>query len=41
MFFIGFVDEQHVFASAGCLATQQLKYLVSNRRVITALLELY
>lgn len=40
MFFIGFVDEQHDIASAGYLAMQQLKYLVSNRRVITALLEM-
>lgn len=41
MFFIGFVDEQLVSASAGNLATQRLKYYVTNRRVITALLEIY
>ena len=38
MFLIDFVDEQHVFASAGYSATPRLKYLVTNRRVITALL---
>lgn len=35
------VDEQHVFASAGYLATQGLKDLVSNVRIIGALLERY
>lgn len=40
MFLIDFVDEQHVFASAGYSATPRLKYLVTNRRVITALLEM-
>lgn len=41
MFLIDSVDEKHVFASAGNLATPELKYLVTNRRVITALLEMY
>ena len=41
MFLIDFVDEQHVFASAGYVATLRLKYLVTNRRVITVLLEMY
>lgn len=40
MFLIDSVDEKHVFASAGNLATPELKYLVTNRRVITALLEI-
>ncbi len=40
MFLIDFVDEHHVFASAGYLATLRLKYLVTNRRVITALLKM-
>lgn len=41
MFLIDSVDERHVFASAGSLATPRLKYLVTNRRVITALREMY
>ena len=41
MFLIDSVDELHVFASAGYLATARLKYLVTNRGVITALLEMY
>lgn len=41
MFLIDFVDGQHVFASAGYLATPRLKYRVTNRRVIVALLEMY
>lgn len=41
MFLIDSVDEKHVFTSAGNLATPGLKYLVTNRRVITALLEMY
>lgn len=41
MFLIDSVDEKHVFASAGYLATPRLKYLVTNRRVITAPFEMY
>lgn len=41
MFLIDSVDEKHVFASAGNLATPGPKYLITNRRVITALLEMY
>lgn len=41
MFLIDFVDELYVFASAGYLATPRLQYLVTNRRVITVLLEMY
>ena len=35
MFLIDSVDELHVFAAAGYLATARLKYLVTNRGVIT------
>lgn len=41
MFLIDSVDTKHVFASAGYSATPRLQYLVTNRRVITALLEMY
>lgn len=41
MFLIDFVDEQYVFASTGYLATARLQYLVTNRRVIAVLLEMY
>lgn len=41
MFLIDFADEQQVFASASYLATQRLKYFVTNRRVIAELLEMY
>lgn len=35
MFLIGFVDEHHVFASAGNLETPVQKYLVTHTRIIT------
>lgn len=41
MFLIDIADEQQVFASASYLATQRLKYFVTNRRVIAELLEMY
>lgn len=41
MFLIDSVEELLIFASPGYLETRRPRYLVTNRRVITALLEIY